>query len=422
MHIIGILDDCFSNGEALAERIAELFGYRSVEDQVVIGRAAALGFSHQELRDILESFSTLFGDFTHERRTLLAAIQAALAREVQGGNLVCRANLAYLLPAGLHDVLRVRIMAPRHVRVQAAQDRLRLSRSEAITYIRKRDKARARWIRTVYSASGVDPSLCDIVINFGSVSIEEATDTLANHILGSAQLASPEPRHDEFDDWVVSTLVTAELALDPATRGLELDVAAECGSVSIKGRVESIDECATIKRVAAQVPEVIELNLDRLDIGRSNLLLQPEVVPFHQKDEGRPVPRRLGFWPAWAMIGALLCFVIVYASLVNKGVSELARVLLPASAPEVRMFSGTITDTKCGLRHGHTGGESESECVKACVKGDPATKYALDDGQRVYVLSDQRTPSIFAAHQVMVVGTLDERTNKLSVRSIELVL
>lgn len=422
MHIIGILDDCFSSGEVLAERIATQLGYRLVEDDVVVERAAAWGFPHQELRDILESPFTLFGGFSHEKRTLLAAIQAGLAREVQGGNVVCSGNLAYLLPAGPRDVLRVRIMAPRHIRVQAAQDRLRLGRSEAITYIRKRDKAKARWIRTVNSASGADLSPCDIVINVGCVSIEEATDTLADLISRPAQPASADLWHDECADWVLSTLVTAELALDPSTRGLELDVAAERGSVTIRGRVESIDECATIKRVAAQVPEVNELNLDQLEIGPSNLLLQPEFVPFHQVDERRHVPRRLAFWPAWAMIGALLCLVIVYASLVNKGVSELARVLLPSSASEVRVFSGTITDTKCGLRRGHTEGESEGECVRACVRGDPAAKYALDDGQRVYVLSDQRTPSIFAAHKVMVVGALDETTGKLNIRSIELVL
>lgn len=419
MRVIAILDDYFGNGEKLAERIATRLGYRRVEDEVIVERAAALGFSHQQLRDILENPFTLFGGFTHERQTVLMALQAALAREVQDGNVVCRANLAYLLPAGLSDVLRVRIMEPRHVRVKAAQDQLRLSRSEAIAHIRKRDQARARWIRT---ASGAAPSLCDIVINLGCVSIEEATDTLADLILRPAPPASTEPSHDELADWVLATLVTADLALSPSTRNLELDVAAERGSVSIKGRVGSAEQSATIKRVAAQVPGVNGLNLDQLEIGRSNLLLQPPVVPSYQDDPGRHVSSRRGFWPAWAMIAVMMCLTLVYAFWLNKGVSKLARVLLPASAPEVRVFSGTITDTKCGVRHGHTGRKPDSECVKACVRGDPAAKYALDDGQRVYVLSDQRTPSIFAAHKVMVVGALDETTGKLNIRSIELIL
>jgi hypothetical protein len=42
----------------------------------------------------------------------------------------------------------------------------------------------------------------------------------------------------------------------------------------------------------------------------------------------------------------------------------------------------------------------------------------LTDGTKVYELSDQKTPEKFAAQKVTVTGTLDAKTNKITVRSI----
>ena len=62
-------------------------------------------------------------------------------------------------------------------------------------------------------------------------------------------------------------------------------------------------------------------------------------------------------------------------------------------------------------------GPTDAECTLACVDAHGAA-YVLVDGKTTFKLSDQRTPQKFAGQRVRVVGTLDEKTNRIDVVSI----
>jgi hypothetical protein len=80
-------------------------------------------------------------------------------------------------------------------------------------------------------------------------------------------------------------------------------------------------------------------------------------------------------------------------------------------------FTGVITDTMCGAKHGMMKNQPDDQCVKICTKGQSA--YALFDGAKVIKLSDQKMPAKFAAQKVKVTGTLDAKNNTIKVSSIE---
>ncbi len=82
-------------------------------------------------------------------------------------------------------------------------------------------------------------------------------------------------------------------------------------------------------------------------------------------------------------------------------------------------FTGKITCTMCKDNHSKMGIQPESKCVIDCVKFHKGSKYALYDGQNLYVLSDQQTPEKFAAQKVRIKGVLYEKTKILKVESIE---
>src|SRR3954469_1663054 len=93
--------------------------------------------------------------------------------------------------------------------------------------------------------------------------------------------------------------------------------------------------------------------------------------------------------------------------------------LSAAQAAKTQTFVGTITDSMCE-KADHSRmqmGPTDADCVKACVAAHGAT-YVLWDGKNVYELSDQQAPEKFAAQRVRVAGTLDAKTNKISVTSI----
>jgi hypothetical protein len=91
--------------------------------------------------------------------------------------------------------------------------------------------------------------------------------------------------------------------------------------------------------------------------------------------------------------------------------------VLLAAAGTTQIFTGTITDTMCGAKHGMIKGQPDDECARMCVKG--ARDYALYDGKTVWKLSDQKSPAKFAAARVKVTGIANEQSRTIKVVSIE---
>jgi hypothetical protein len=318
-------------------------------------------------------------------------------------------------------VLRARLTAPLEVRQKLAEDRLRLTQAEAISYIRQRDTAKQKWLRSLCAVNGSDPSPYYVAIDLGVVPIERASNLLSGIALLHSQFTRADTCPAALDQWVLSTLVKAEVALSPATRNVQVVVAADHGLVSLRGRLSDPNQLREIERVLMQVHGVTQVNLSEIEVGGPGFIFPPVATPFGQESSGCP-PKRRALWPAWLMMAVTLCAVIVYFSLVSKGVSSLSRVAFPSGVPQERVFAGIITDTMCGPSHKLTELKPEGQCVLACVKRDRKVKYALYDGTNLFVLSDQRTPEKFAARQVRVAGVLDESTRRLMVESIVPVL
>jgi hypothetical protein len=100
-------------------------------------------------------------------------------------------------------------------------------------------------------------------------------------------------------------------------------------------------------------------------------------------------------------------------------VTSLVLALLLQSAPAPRTFSGVVTDSECpdadhsGMRMGST----DAECAKACRDYHAAT-LVLFDGKTSRRLDDQKAATAFAGQKVTVVGTLDEATGTITVKTI----
>jgi type 1 fimbria pilin len=90
-----------------------------------------------------------------------------------------------------------------------------------------------------------------------------------------------------------------------------------------------------------------------------------------------------------------------------------------SAAQGKQTFTGTITDNMCA-RADHSQmqmGPTDADCTRECIRAHGAM-YVLYDGKDAYTLSDQETPSKFAAQRVRVTGTLDAKTKTIKVDSI----
>jgi hypothetical protein len=100
-----------------------------------------------------------------------------------------------------------------------------------------------------------------------------------------------------------------------------------------------------------------------------------------------------------------------------------------ASAGDVRIFHGEISDTQCAmnihsLTRSHqemikkqTFGRDAASCAKECVRR--GGEWALRNGDEVYHLKNQEGVGQFAGQKVKLTGTLDRDTHTIDNLSIE---
>lgn len=132
--------------------------------------------------------------------------------------------------------------------------------------------------------------------------------------------------------------------------------------------------------------------------------------------------QRLAAAPRGLLYASLATFllggVIFYSALMNWVASRIVDPLLLPESYSFLSVSGVVTDTACGagLR---TMQPPDGECVKLCVRsGGGDVKYALSDGEHLYILDDARKVEPFAGRKVAVEGLLDRQANRLAVDSI----
>jgi cytidylate kinase len=263
MSVITISRGSFSGGKMLAECLSESLGYRCVDREVIVERAAAHGVSQDELRDALQKPPSFLDRLQHRKYLYLVLIQAALAEEVRTGKAVYHGNAGHLLLKGGPHILRVRIIAPMDFRVKMAQERMKFSRAEALDYIARMDQDRRKWTQYLYGVDWGDPNNYDIVLNLEFMDIPEACNTVS--ILARQRDFEFTPSSQAaMDDLALASRVRAELALDASTSHLEFEVKAQHGLVSIRGPVTSLGEVSEVRRIAEAVPGVQGLDLDHL--------------------------------------------------------------------------------------------------------------------------------------------------------------
>jgi cytidylate kinase len=264
MSVVTISRGTFSGGKRLAECLAGRLGYRCVDRDVIVEKAAAWGASHDELRAALEEPPTFLERFRRKRYLYLALVQAALTAEVRSGDVVYHGHCGHLLLKGGTPVLRVRIIAPLESRISMAQDRLRLNHNAVMAYIKKLDNDRRKWTQYLYGVDWNDASLYDFVINLEYIDIEQACNVLETTVTQGNCFHFDKKCQATMDDLACASRIKADLALNPGTSNLELNVLCKDGAVRVKGRVYNTAQVEQIERIASEVEGVISVNLEEL--------------------------------------------------------------------------------------------------------------------------------------------------------------
>ncbi len=237
MAIITISRGTLSGGRAFAECLGRELGYKVISREDLVADAARLyGVDEAKLHHGLSHGPRLLERFRVDRRAYLAVAQATLCRLVREDNVVYHGHAGHLLLEGVGHVLRLRIIAPMEVRVQAAVREYGLEPGEAVSFIEARDAERRSWTRFLYGIEWGDPGLYDLLINLERIPVEAAC-ALVKAAVSRPEFATSDEDRRRLDDLYLRAHVMANLFLDAKLGAVAaaVEVEASDGVVRLKG-------------------------------------------------------------------------------------------------------------------------------------------------------------------------------------------
>ncbi len=258
MAIVTISRGTMSGGEDLAHLLSEKLGLPAISREVIAEAASLHGISEAALAEHMDKKFGIMKQMSSDRRLYLVAIQCALAERAKKGGFVYHGHAGHLLLKDIHHVFKVRLIAPMRYRIERLMKNQNMSEEDAEKYIKDVDKRRIQWTKFLYDVDLREPALYDVIINLGWMSI----DTAAVMIIRA--LEQPEfKRTDEskkyYDDFAFACQVKSKVALDERTRGMEVEVKADQGNVSIIGHLFSSGPFRRgIKRSREELIEVVQ--------------------------------------------------------------------------------------------------------------------------------------------------------------------
>ena len=258
MSIIAISRGTFAGGEALATAVAERLGYRCLSREVLLEAGWGYGIPVDKLDAALEKRPPLWERLIGKRTPYLTFVKAALSDQALAGPLVYHGYVGHLVFPGVSHVVRVRAIADMEYRIEAAMRHQGLSRKDAIAYIDRVDKERRQWARSAFDVEWDDPTLYDVILNLGRITLETACEMIVR-LTERKEFQPTEASMKALRDLALSNRVAATLARDPRTQTAALEVTADNGIVTVTGTTQSPALLGAVAAVAGDVDGVREV-------------------------------------------------------------------------------------------------------------------------------------------------------------------
>lgn len=193
MAVITISRGCYSHGKEIAEKVAAELGYESMSHEMLIREASEkFHVAGQKLEESIEDAPSFLDRLMHVRERFLLFARAALLEHLARDNVVYHGHAGHLLVPGAEHVLKVRVTADMEERIALVTKKRHISREEAIERLKKEDKQRAEWNRTIGKIDPKDPSVYDIMIHLGRLKIEDACEMICTAARSDSLKSTPE--------------------------------------------------------------------------------------------------------------------------------------------------------------------------------------------------------------------------------------
>jgi cytidylate kinase len=261
MSVVTIAHAAYSGGSAIAEKLASVVNYRSVDREVLIEASKRYGIPEAKYTEVLETQGHWWERWRESLRLYRITLQAAMCEVAQDGDLVYHGRAGQQLLPGIRHVLKVLIVAPMDFRIELVRAQQGMDVESARQYLRELDRVRGRRFRAVFNDDWQDPVGYDLVLN-GARFTPEAGAALIADMVRRPEFQPTSESLKAFADLTTTARVQAALITSSKTRNVVLNVKGDGGRVSISGILADPDLEKEIVKIAKGVPGVAEVETD----------------------------------------------------------------------------------------------------------------------------------------------------------------
>ena len=258
MSIITISRGLFSSGQALAERVADILGYRSMSRELLLEAAARYEIPEAKLTQLMETPPEVTPIPPELLRLYRVVMQAAMCEVVQEEKIVYHGHGGQELLPGIQHVLKVRLLAPLAYRVARVRELRQMDQASAYLYIARVDDIRARRVHEFFGVDWQDPRRYDLILNLGRMSLDDAAQKVAEWAKRPEFQPSPASER-ALQDLTVKARVEAALAVNEGTRSVVLNILAKQGTVYAWGALPGFGLEREVMRVIEGVEGVRDI-------------------------------------------------------------------------------------------------------------------------------------------------------------------
>ncbi len=192
MTVITISRGSYSHGKEIAENVAERLGYDCISREILIEASKDFNIPELKLFHAIHDAPSLLDQVFFREEKYIAYIQSTLLTSLKKDNVVYHGYAGHFFVRDIAHVLKIRIVANMEERVRVFMRRNDFTREKAIKYIHKVDEQRRKWGQKLYGIETADPSLYDLVVNIGQLTLEDAVDIICHQASLKSFQKTPE--------------------------------------------------------------------------------------------------------------------------------------------------------------------------------------------------------------------------------------
>ena len=256
MAVIAMTQEMATLGKDVALGVCEALGLQQVRHEVGDVVAGRMQVKKSLIRRIREGKASKVEKWAADERTISIFTAEEVFDRAVKGNVLIRGWGATLLLRSVPHIPCIQVAAPLEVRVKRLMERLETDDEDlARREIEADDAARAARMGEVFNVDWGDPSLYDLTINTGRVSIPTAVEQVIA-LTRAREFQETTQSRGMLEDLALQARARAALRADERSTGIDITLDVKGGAVTLRGIVVDDREKKLCEEIVARLPGV----------------------------------------------------------------------------------------------------------------------------------------------------------------------